>query len=148
MAAHVLYNWLDDPCRRSLPSRPIDMAIEYSGGWRLVSSSEFEVFFRPYPRPLTADHPLSKKSRFRRFLDATPGPGPASQVATVRCAHQSTVNAVRVDVIRGTEMIQRRATAFGGAGDHDGGAAGATSCHRSAPGGGRGAVGPLSRVFI
>jgi hypothetical protein len=56
------------------------MAIEYGNGWRLVSNSEFEEFLRRYPRPLTADPPLSKKSRFRRFLDVTLGPWPASQV--------------------------------------------------------------------
>ena len=75
------------------------MTIEYGKSWRLVSNSEFEEFLHRYPRPLTADPPLSKKSRFRRFLDLTLGPGPASQVATVHCAHRSTVNAVRVDVM-------------------------------------------------
>jgi hypothetical protein len=75
------------------------MAIECGKGWRLVSNREFEEFLRRYPRPLTADPPLSKKARFRRFLDPTLGPGPASQVATVHSVHRSTVNAVRVEVI-------------------------------------------------
>jgi hypothetical protein len=75
------------------------MAIEYGKSWRLVSNSEFEEFLRRYPRALMADPPLNKKSRFRRFLDPTLGPWPASQVATVHCAHRSTVNAVRVDVM-------------------------------------------------
>lgn len=75
------------------------MVTEYGKGWRLVSNSEFEEFLRRYPRPLTADPPLSKKTRFRRFRDLTLGPWLASQVATVHCAHRSTVNAIRVDVI-------------------------------------------------
>lgn len=75
------------------------MAIENGKGWRLVSNREFEEFLRRYPRPLTADPPLAKKSRFRRFLDPTLGPWPASQVATAHCAHRSTVNVVRVDVL-------------------------------------------------
>jgi hypothetical protein len=74
------------------------MTIEYGKGWQLVSNSEFEEFLRRYP-PLTADLPLSKKSRFRRFLDLTLGPWPESQVATVHCSHRSTANTIRVDLI-------------------------------------------------
>lgn len=75
------------------------MAIESGKRWRVVSNREFEEFLRRYPRPLTADPPLSKKSRFRSFLDPTLGPWPESQVATVHCTHRSTVNVVRVDVM-------------------------------------------------
>jgi hypothetical protein len=75
------------------------MAIEYGTGWRLVSDSEFANFVRCYPRPLTVEPPITRKARFRRFLDSSLGPWPASEVATVHHSHGSIVNAVRSDMI-------------------------------------------------
>lgn len=75
------------------------MAIEYGIGWRLISDSEFAHFLRNYPRPLTAEPPLTRKARFRRFLDPTLGAWPNSEVATVHRSHGSTVNTIRADLI-------------------------------------------------
>lgn len=53
------------------------MAIEYGEGWQLVSNRQFEEFVRQYPRPLSADPPFSKTSRFRSLprSDAWPVTG-------------------------------------------------------------------------
>jgi len=75
------------------------MAIEVGTGWRLVSERELEDFLRSYPRPLTAEPPLARNARFRRFLDPSLGAWPVSEIATVRYSHGSTVNTVRTDVI-------------------------------------------------
>ena len=75
------------------------MTIEYGTGWQLISETEFANFLRTYPRPLKAEPPLTRKARFRRFLDPSLGPWPSSEVATVHRSHGSTVNAVRVDML-------------------------------------------------
>lgn len=76
------------------------MAIENETGWRLVSDGEFQEFLRRYPRPLTANPPLTQKARFRRFLDPGLGEWPTSEVASAHRSHGSTVNVVRGDALR------------------------------------------------
>lgn len=75
------------------------MAVEHGTGWRLVSDRELADFLRRYPRPVTAEPPLTRKARFRRFLDPTLGSWPSSEVATAHQSHGSTVNTVRTDMI-------------------------------------------------
>lgn len=49
--------------------------------WRDVSAAEFEAFLRAYPRPLEARPPLSRKARYREWLDVALGVWPENAVA-------------------------------------------------------------------
>jgi len=102
------YGWMDGVVRFSLRSLSPgtaggSMAIESGTGWRLVSDSEFQDFLRCYPRPLTANPPLSQKARFRRFLAPSLDPCPTSQVATVHRSHRSTVIVILADLMPSAE---------------------------------------------
>ena len=79
------------------------MSFDYGTDWRLVSENDFKDFLRRYPRPLTIDPPLTRRARFRRYLDATLGAWPESQVATVHQAHRSTVYVIRTDIVLGSD---------------------------------------------
>ena len=49
--------------------------------WRDVAAAEFAAFLRDYPRALEARPPLSRKARYREWLDATLGAWPENAVA-------------------------------------------------------------------
>ena len=49
--------------------------------WIDVSQLEFDAFLRDYPRPLEVRPPLSRKARYREWLDSTLGNWPGNAVA-------------------------------------------------------------------
>jgi hypothetical protein len=49
--------------------------------WRDVPRIEFDAFLRDYPRPLEARPPLTRKARYREWLDPALGNWPNNAVA-------------------------------------------------------------------
>jgi hypothetical protein len=67
--------------RRPRCLRFVTMPEPASERWRDVSSLQFETFLRDYSRSLEARPPLSRKARYREWLDASLGVWPGNVVA-------------------------------------------------------------------
>jgi hypothetical protein len=60
---------------------PMAEPFEVREKWRDVSLAEFEAFLRRYPRLLEARPPLTRKARYREWLDPKLGSWPENTVA-------------------------------------------------------------------
>ena len=72
---------MDAPACSCLRSRVMAESFESREQWRDVSQLEFDAFLRRYPRPVEARPPLSRKARYREWVDLTLGNWPGNAVA-------------------------------------------------------------------